>query len=429
MRRREFLAGLGLTAAAGALAGCKRERGPEPLVFAHGKHPRYAFLSEIVRRFEAENPDVRIREVVLPAASDEMHQFFVINLGAGSDEFDVLDLDVIWVPEFARAEWLEDLTPHFSASELDPLNSAARKADRLDGKLYAVPWFVDAGVLYYRRDLLEKYGFVPPATYPELVEQAKRILSSERDAQLAGFIWQGMQYEGLVCVALEFIRGNGGEVLRDGNRVALGEPATLDALRFMDDLIRRHSVTPPLVSTLVEESSRHIFQLGRAIFLRNWPYAWRLLNQRDSPVAGRVGLTQVPHFPGHASAPTLGGFHLGVNARSKMKDAAIRFLKFLTSFSSQKEIIQNVGVLAAHTGVYQDAKVQAAMPQLAQIKPALELVQPRPVTPYYLMISQILQPELSAIVADIRSPEEAMRSASRQIERLLDVPPDGGAGR
>jgi multiple sugar transport system substrate-binding protein len=429
MRRRDFLTGVGIAATAGALAGCKCERGPEPLVFAHGKHPRYAFLSEIVRRFETENPDIRVREVVLPSSTDEMHQFFVINQGAGSAEFDVLDLDVIWVPEFARAGWLEDLTPHIGAPELEPLNASARKADWLDGKLYAVPWFVDAGVLYYRRDLLDKYHLAPPVTYPELVEQAKRVLAGERDARLAGFIWQGMQYEGLVCVALEFIRGNGGEVLRDGTRVALGERATLDALRFMDELIRHHGVTPPLVSTLVEESSRHIFQSGRAVFLRNWPYAWRLLNQPDSPVAGRVGLTIVPHFPGHASAPTLGGFHLGVNSRSKMKEPATRFVKFLTSLRSQKEIIRNVGVLAAHTGVYQDAEVRAAMPQLAQIAPALERVQPRPVTPYYLMISQILQPELSAVVANIRSPEEAMRVAGRQIEHLLGASQGGGVSR
>lgn len=419
MRRREFLTGIGFAATVGTLASCKRARGPEPLVFAHGRHPRYAFLSEIVRRFETENPDVRVREVVLPAPSDEARPYFVTNLGTGSHEFDVLDLDGIWVPEFARAGWLEDLTPHIGPRELEPLNAAARKADWLDRKLYALPWFVDAGVLYYRRDLLEKYRFAPPVTYPELVEQAKRIQAGERDPRLAGFIWQGMQYEGLVCVALEFIRGNGGEVLRDGNRVALGERSTLDALGFMDGLIRRYGVTPPLVSTLVEESSRHIFQSGGAVFLRNWASSWRAANQQESPVAGRVGLTLVPRFPGHASAPTLGGFHLGVNARSKMKDAAIRFLKFLTSFRSQKEIIQNVGVLAAHTGVCQDAEVQATVPQLAQIVPALERAQPRPVTPYYLMISQILQPELSAVVTGMRSPEAAMHIARHQIERVL----------
>jgi multiple sugar transport system substrate-binding protein len=420
---------MGSLAAAGALAGCRRSGAgrDDTLVFAHGKHPRYAFLSELVQQFEREHPGARVREVVLPSSSDEMHQFYVINLGAGADEFDILDLDIIWVPEFARAGWLADLTPYIPATALEPLHAAARRADTLDGKLYAVPWFVDAGVLYYRRDLLEQHGFAPPATYPELLDQARRIQGRAGDARLNGFIWQGLQYEGLVCAALEFIRGNGGDVLRDG-RVVLREPATLEALAFMDGLIRRHGVTPPLVSTLNEEAARHIFQSGRAVFMRNWPYAWRLLNQADSPVAGRVGLTVVPHFPGSASAPTLGGWHLGVNARSRHKERAVQFLRFFTSFAAQKEIIRNVGVLAAHTGVYQDPEVRAALPHLPQVLPALERAQPRPVTPYYLMISQILQPELSAIVAGISSPEQAMGNAARQIEHLLGSSRSGAAG-
>jgi multiple sugar transport system substrate-binding protein len=425
MRRRRFLSGLGL-AAAGALAGCGRRTGVDTVVFAHGKHPRYAFLSELVRQFEVEHPGTRVREIVLPAASDEMHQFYVINLAARSRDFDIVDMDVIWVPEFARAGWLADLTPHFSAADLEPLHAGARRADWLDGKLYGLPWFVDAGVLYYRRDLLEKHGLAPPATYPELLGHARRVLAAERAAGLNGFVWQGMQYEGLVCAALEFVRGNGGDVLRDG-RVALQEPATLAALDYMDALIRKHGVTPPLVTTLNEEATRHIFQSGRAVFMRNWPYAWRLLNRPDSPVAGRVGLGMVPHFPGHSSVPTLGGWHLGVNARSRNPDAAVAFLRFMTRFQTQKEVIRGVGVLAAQAGVYRDEEVQRALPHLPELLPALERAQPRPVTPYYLMISQILQPELSAVVAGIRPPVEAMRLAAQQIEHLLAAERTGAA--
>ena len=139
-------------------------------------------------------------------------------------------MDVIWVPEFARAGWLRELTPHVPAAELAPLHPSALQADWLDRKLFAVPWFVDAGVLYYRKDLLDKYGFAPPQTYPELVEQAQRILAAERDPRLMGFVWQGMQYEGLVCAALEFIRGNGGDVFDPEGRVALTDPATVEAL-------------------------------------------------------------------------------------------------------------------------------------------------------------------------------------------------------
>ena len=385
MKRREFISAAAMATGA-ALVGCggrsraRRPGEPAEIVFAHGKHPRYAVLGDLIRQFEAEHAGLRVREVVLPAASDEMHQFYVINLGGGAADVDVVDMDVIWVPEFARAGWLADLTPHLPAAELAPLNAAAREADTLDGRLYGVPWFVDAGVLYARRDLLERHGFAPPQTLPELAGQARAILAAERDPRLYGFVWQGMQYEGLVCAALEFIRGNGGDVLRDGG-VALTGARTVDALRFVRGMIDG-GITPRLVTTLNEEAARHIFQSGRAVFMRNWPYAWKLMNLPDSPVAGRVSLEMVPHFPDYASAPTLGGFHVGVNARSPFAEEAISFVRFLIRQEVQKQILLGVGVLAAHTGIYDDAEVRRALPHLPELLPALAAVRPRPVTPY-----------------------------------------------
>ena len=424
MRRRAFAFSLGVLL--GLLGnGCARNqiRPDEPvtLVFKHSKHPRYAALSQLIRKFEAENPRIRIREEILPASTDEQHQFYVINLAARARDFDVLDMDVIWVPEFARAGWIEELTPYVTAAERAPLNPAALRADVLGEKLYAVPWFVDAGVLYYRKDLLDKYGLGPPQTYPELAAAAAKILAKERDPRLMGFVWQGMQYEGLVCVALEFIRGNGGQLLGRDGQPALTEPAALEALQFMSDLIWSRHVSPSLVTTLNEEAARNIFQSGRAVFMRNWPYAWRLMNQQNSAVAGRVGIAVVPHFPGHDSAPTLGGFHLGVNAYSQHKSEAIAFVRFMIRSSVQKEIFLKLGVLPANRKVYNDPEVRQALPVLPDLLPVLERVQPRPVTPYYLMISQIVQPELSAVVTGIRSPEQAMSSAEYQIRHLLEA--------
>jgi multiple sugar transport system substrate-binding protein len=421
-----MLAVAGCLAAALLAGGCARDAEPRPgepvtIVFKHAKHPRYAYLARLIQQFEAEHPGIRVREEILPASTDEQHQFYVINLAGRAADFDVIDMDIIWVPEFARAGWLVDLTPHVTAEELAPLNPAALEADWFEGRLWGVPWFVDAGMLYYRRDLLEKHGFDPPETFPELLAQAQHILEAEADPRLLGYVWQGLQYEGLVCAALEFIRGNGGDVLDSRGRPRLQSAETLGALRFMDQLIRLHGVTPELVTTLNEEAARHIFQSGRAIFMRNWPYAWRLMNQPDSPVAGRVGMTLVPHFPGNRSAPTLGGFHLGVNAYSRYPEEAIAFLRFMIRYEAQKQILLNVGVLAAHREVFEGPEVRAAMPFLEDLLPALERVRPRPVTPYYLMISQILQPELSAVVAGIRSPEEAMRIAERHVRHLLEM--------
>jgi multiple sugar transport system substrate-binding protein len=403
-----------------ACAGRRSEKAGEAtaIIFKHAKHPRYAYLGKLIEQFEQENPGIRVREEVLPASTDEQHQFYVMNLAARSPDFDVLDMDVIWIQEFARAGWISELTPYVPAKELSRLNRAALQADWQNEKLYAVPWFVDGGVLYYRKDLLEKYGLSPPKTFPELVKIARTILNGEADPRLLGFVWQGMQYEGLVCAALEMIRGNGGDVLRKNGELALTDTATLDALHFMSDLVRRDGVTPPLVTTLNEEAARHIFQSGRAIFMRNWPYAWNLLNKPNSPMAGRAGLTAIPHFAGHASAPTLGGFHLGVNAFSPHQEQAREFVRFMIRENVQKQNFLNVGVLPAHADVYQDPEVKRAFPFPPELLNILEQVQPRPVTPYYLMISQILQPELSAVVAGVRSPEEAMRNAESQIKHL-----------
>jgi multiple sugar transport system substrate-binding protein len=406
------------------VVGCARQAATQAnsrvtIVFKHAKYPHSEYLQQLIERFQAEEPGIHVREEILPSSTDQQHQFYVINLEGGSSDFDVMDMDTIWVPEFSRAGWLVELTPFVSPAELSPLNKAALQADWFGGKLYAVPWFVDTGILYYRKDLLEKYGFSPPQTYAELSRMARVILAGERNPRLTGFLWQGMQYEGLVCVALEFIRGNGGDVLRPDGTPDLTSGQTLGALRFMRDLIQKQGVTPPLVATLDEESARHVFQSGRAVFMRNWPYAWPLMQEADSPVAGRIGITNVPHFPGHSSAPTLGGFHLGVNARSHHKKEAITFVRYMIRSSVQKDIFLNLGVLPADMHALSETSMPSDMASLSELRPSLESARPRPVTPYYLMISQILQPELSAVVTGLRRPEDAMQTAQRQIEHLL----------
>jgi multiple sugar transport system substrate-binding protein len=136
-------------------------------------------------------------------------------------------------------------------------------------------------------------------------------------------------------------------------------------------------------------------------------------------VAGRIGITNVPHFPGHSSAPTLGGFHLGVNARSHHKKEAITFVRYMIRSSVQKDIFLNLGVLPADMHALSETSMPSDMASLSELRPSLESARPRPVTPYYLMISQILQPELSAVVTGLRRPEDAMQTAQRQIEHLL----------
>ena len=395
--------------------------GPSPsslrLVFKSGKiFGKPEILRSLLDQFEKENPGIRVVEETLPSSSDEQHQFYVTSLEGRTPEFDVFSLDVIWVPEFARAGWLRELSHLLPEREKQDFFPGPLEAVRFRGTICALPWYIDAGVLYFRSDLLEKHGFRPPQTWPDLVRTAQAILAKERD--LYGFLWQGKQYEGLVCNALEYFRSRGGKVLEKG-KVAVDSTENLEALSFMRDLIGKYRISPPLVTSAAEETTRNIFGNGRALFMRNWPYAWRLLQKEGSPVAGRVGLGPVPYFPGGKSSPTLGGWQLGVNRYSRHPREAEKLLVFLASSASQKFLALSVGYQPARKSLYQDRELSQAQPLLPRLYEAFMEARPRPVTPYYMMMTQVLQPELSAALSGIKPPQEALRSARRQMGHIL----------
>lgn len=389
---------------------------PTVIVFNHGKlsgDPQ--ILSDILREFEQSHPGVTVRDEVLPSSTDQQHQFYAINLEGNSVSFDLLAADVIWVQEFAKAGWIQPVDHVLPASEREAYVAGAIEAATFKEQLYAIPWYLDAGVLFYRRDLLDRYGFVPPNTWPELAHITRAILDREQDPDLTGFLWQGKQYEGLVCVALEFIRGHGGTLM--GERTTESE----EALGFLRGLVK-DGLSPSFVATADEEATRHLFGAGRAIFMRNWPYAWALFQGGSSPVRGKVGLAPLPSFPGHGSVSTLGGWMLAVPQRASHPREAGELLRYLTSSAIQIRIALALGYLPARRDLYREPSLLETKPWLAELAPVFLGAKPRPVTPYYLMISQVLQPDFSAVVVGLKTPAEALDSVQRQIERMSVAP-------
>jgi multiple sugar transport system substrate-binding protein len=410
------------------LAGCS----PQPddlgktsveLVFKHGKiagDP--AEFRKLLRRFEEDNPGIIVRDETLPSSTDEQHQFYVINLEGRSSDFDVISMDVVWVPEFAKAGWLREVTHLFTEEDRTDFFPGPMQAVTYNDKAYAIPWYIDAGLLYYRKDLLRKYGFSPPETWKELVGIAQHIM--EREKGLYGFIWQGKQYEGLVCNVLEYFWSNGGDVLRD-SRVVIDSEENRYALGFMRDLIVGYKVSPALVTTAIEEPTRHIFGNGKALFMRNWPYAWNIFEKEDSPVRGKTGVASLPAFMPGMSSSTLGGWQLGINRYSRHPDEAEKLVRFLTSHEAQKKLALAIGYKPSRKSLYEDGDLLREQPFIAGLHDVFMAARPRPVTPYYMMITQVIQPEFSAALSGIKTPDEALKSAKRQIEHILKVDNDG----
>jgi trehalose/maltose transport system substrate-binding protein len=404
-------------------AGCADhpDSGSVTLVFKHAKilGPSDP-VPQLLRTFEALNPGVRVRSESLTWNSDEQHQFYVVNLEGGNAGLDVLMLDVIWVPEFAQAGWLLDLTPFLEPSELAPHFPAAVEPAIRNGRVWALPWFMNVGLLYYRRDLLDKYGLRPPETYAELVDQVRRIKAGERDPALEGFLWQGKQYEGMVVNVLEGFWANGTRLLGDSGAVFPEPDRAEDALAFLRGLIVS-GVSPPWVTAADEELTRRAFQDGHAIFLRNWPYVMDLVEQPDSPVRGKVGIASLPrHAHGARGVGSTGGAHLGVYARTRHPRAAAALVRFLAGHEAEHAMAAGAALSPSRMALYHAADLVRDHPNFPAIYALTMLARPRPIVPYYLMASTMLQPEFSAVFVGIKTARQAVDEGRIGLTHLLD---------
>jgi multiple sugar transport system substrate-binding protein len=381
----------------------------------------------LLERFEHDNPGVTVRVERIPNASDLAHQYYLTALEAGAADFDVLVADVIWVPELARAGWLQDLSDAFPPQRLreaflpGPVDAVVQ-----DGRTYAVPWYVDVGLLYFRSDWVEE----APRTYDALVAKAKALRAE--DSTRVGYAWQGRQYEGLSCNVFEVIWGHGGALLAEGDaageapaaarpRLRLETPEAIAALTYLRGLITS-GVSPASVTSAAEEESRLLFQQGRAAFLRNWPYAWAETQQEGSALRGKVGVAPLPHASGRGEGVgTLGGWQLALNRHSppEKRAAALALLSHLTSLEANRVMAVHYARNPARRAAYDDPGLQAQAPFIAGLRPLVERARPRPVTPYYNLVADIVQGELSAAISGIRSPQAALHRAQVQVDRLM----------
>lgn len=402
------------------LAGCGRPRasaGSTRLVFKHQTLPGTPnALAPILDRFARDNPDVEVVEQLLPNASETLHQTYLTSLEGHAGSFDVFVGDVIWVAELTRAGWVADLSEAFPPEALrrDFVPSAAEACIR-DGRTRAVPWFVDVGLLYYRTDLVPR----APATYAELDAFARE--AQARAPGLYGYLFQGRQYEGLVCNGYEVVWGHGGRSEENG-RVVVDTPEARAGLAWLRATVER-GLAPRAVTTMGEEEARRVFQAGGAAFMRNWPYAWNEAQRAGSPVRGRVGVASLPAIAGLEGHGALGGWQLLVNADctgDKLR-AAERLVAALTSLEGNLVLGIDCGLNPARRDAYDSPELRERAPFTASILPLLDRALPRPLTPYYPMISDVLQGELSAIVAGVRPPSVALARAQALVDHLTEA--------
>jgi multiple sugar transport system substrate-binding protein len=399
--------------------GCGPKK--EAVVFSVGGAPaELIFWEELIRDFEKQS-GIPVELLRQPTDTDQRRQGLVVALNAGKSNPDVFLMDVAWLGLFVASDWLEplgsdiDKTPFFAA--------VVQLVDIHQGKLMALPVYLDAGLLYYRKDLLEQFHLpAPPNTWDQLLAYARTVQGKMRKSNpdFYGFVWQGAQYEGLICNFLEFAGSKGGFVMQ-GKGILLDVPQNRKALAFMRDLIRNHDVSPPNTYTeMKEEETRSFFQAGNALFERNWPYAWALHQSAESQVRGKVGVAPLPSPSDGESVSTLGGWHIGLSRFSDVKPQALKLVQFITSYETQKRLLLRLGWNPGRKDLYSDQEVLDKAPHLRQLRDVFQNSRPRPILPYYTQISEIAQPRINGVLAGKYTPERALAAAQQEMGALLE---------
>lgn len=397
----------------------KDENGVTTINFAAIKTFGVDSWSELIKKFEVENPDIKVKlnQLPAPAKSTEIHQYLVTAFQSGQSDIDVFTGDVVWVPEFAAAGWTEPMDSHVNKEDYYP---GVIDALTYENELMAMPWYVDGGMLYYRKDLLDKYNLPVPKTWDEMIEIAEEIQSKEKNDKLHQFVWQGKQAEVLICDFVEFLGSSGGSILDVEGLSNANSPEFLKTLKFMKKLTD-DQISPKSVLTFDEEPSRTVFTDGNAIFHRNWSYVWSVAQDpKQSKVADKVGVAPLPSFDGNNSSSTMGGYQFMVAKNSKKKEAAIKFAQFLSSKESQLYFASELAFSPTMPAVLEDSDLQKKNPFLTSLDEVFQGTTPRPVNPEYPQLSLVLQSNISGVLSNSIKVEDAVKQIDSEIKRLTD---------
>jgi len=380
-----------------------------PAPFADATAPLVADFNQRQRR-------IRVEVTRGPFETEMVSDLAVSSLLLGDSPYDLLLMDVTWTAKYARAGWLLPLDDWLGADALEPLMEGARAGNRIDGRLWRLPLVADMGLLYYRTDLMER----PPRTPDELEATARRLQESGRVRW--GYVWQGRQYEGLSCVFVELIEAFGGhwgpEAAGGGGSLGLDAAAASRAAAWLRHLVEA-GISPAAVASFAEPEALQSFESGEAAFLRNWPYAWQELQRDGSAVAGRVGVTTMVADPAGRSAATQGSWGLSVLAGTAHPAEAVAVLQALTSEASQRQLVERYGYTPTLAALFDDPDLLARRPLLPVLGQALAVAVLRPVTPAYAQLSDLLQRQLSAVIAGDSPAAEAMQRAGQASAQLL----------
>jgi multiple sugar transport system substrate-binding protein len=425
--RREFLrlggaglAGAALLGAAGC-GGSGEQSGATTITLAFTPDEAGG-LKKLIDDFNRQNRgEIQVKWREMPALSADYLEQLQAELQSGQSSVDLIGGDVIWPAQFAANGWILDLSDRFTGGMQKDYLEGPLGSVQYEGKVWGVPWYTDAGMFYYRKDLLEESGYSePPKTWDEMKEMAGKV---RQDAGTRyGFVFQGSQDEGGVVDALEHVWNAGGDVL-DGERVIIDSPEAAQGLTLRRSMIV-DGVAPKATGDYTTQESQAAFTNGDVVFMRNWPFVYGLLSD---PETSRVKPDQVDIAPLPVADETdqsfsgLGGWNFMVNATSEGKLEEIwTFIEYMSAPEQQRTFALESARLPTLKSLYEDEEVLEKLPVAELGREALENARPRPVSPYYSDMSLAMAEQFNAALKGEVPVERALENLQSELQSIVD---------
>ncbi|MBA3020717.1 extracellular solute-binding protein [Propionicimonas sp.] len=394
-------------------ASISSERGPIVLAIPDDSAATWTHL---VRVWNEAHPSEPITLRVLSADETRRHNELVAAGEAKSGEFSLLAVDRAWIPQFAEAGWLAELP----AAEFptDGLQAAAVSAGTYGGALYAYPLTADAGVLYYRKDLLAAAKVKPPTTWAELASACDKVLAQTRGGP--GCYGQGLQSsESLTIAVAEAIDSAGGELVTEAGVPGLDTPAATTGVEWLAEAVQDGSIDSDALGWDDDEAAR-AFVAGDLVFVRGWSRTWNLAQQGDgsSKVYGRVGVAALVG-PTGAAVPTAGGLSLGLATHARNQATAADVMRWLASDPIQREALTRGALAPVRDSLYTDQGLLKEQPQLTTVAAAIKVARPLPVTTHYAEFSTTLSEVLYPVVQGSAQASKTLPGLQTRLAELL----------
>jgi len=411
----------GLMLLAGCTAGGASSSGPVPstngigpITFAIGKD-NPGWLQGVISGWNQGHPSQKVTLLLLPRASNGQLAQLVANLQAKSDLYDVIDMDVIWTAEFASNGWIIPL-PQSQFPLGDFLKPAVDTA-RYQGRLYAVPDYSNADLLYYRKDILAKAGKQPPRTWAQLQQLAKTVAPQHG---LSGYAGTFAPYEGLTVNFAAAVQSAGGSILSpEGTKVTVNSARALQGLEFLVNGFRQGWI-PRVALSYEEESAQNAFASGKFLFLDNWPdvYAALSVPGPQNKVYGKFGIAALPGPDGMGSS-SLGGANLAISAYSRHQRTALDFIKYMTNLTNERQMLEKGSFPPVWTRLYTDKSLIRSYPYLPVLEQAINSARPRPAITNYDQASLAISSTVYEALTQQKQPQQALTEMAGQLTEII----------